>query len=362
MFDMIYPKQDEGMVTIVYKEGSVFWALEKMIEGKTVSRGYDLHKLECNKVITSSISGKQLPSNSAKEFVLSHISWEDFAVYEKTKLEHGFKAGDWLKSTHPDDQNYYKVIRTYHKGIMPYAKLRGTAIAHWDTPLYETKSDGEYVPLFQLCKMTISIDGTPYWAWKQMAAGKKVHRVESSRIYRMDAWGHAVDSENDYTYTYGGFFMIEHKNDWEIYEEEKPGFKVGDWVKNKNTGKYCQIVGVNPGSKYVMQVRKAGSNTAIMAAVEHYEPASLEPDFTNIKAGDRVFHSTRGYRNVTTPTCSSTELDNGKMYIADGIGGFFSNGTYKYMQDFAEVFEDHYQAKAYFLEMFRKLDEEENDE
>ena len=38
MFDMIYPKQDEGMVTIVYKEGSVFWALEKMIEGKTVVR------------------------------------------------------------------------------------------------------------------------------------------------------------------------------------------------------------------------------------------------------------------------------------------------------------------------------------
>jgi len=62
--------------------------------------------------------------------------------------------------------------------------------------------------------------GTPEWAWGKTAEKHKVFRKDNGTVYQMNVCGYVIANNGEFSYNYEQFLMIEHKNDWQIYEPE----------------------------------------------------------------------------------------------------------------------------------------------
>lgn len=148
-------------------------------------------------------------------------------------------------------------------------------------------------------------------------------------------------------------------------------FKKGDWIR-KIAGRnfdipegYYQVSSISSmGSLYVRPAGSAGRGRRLILSkhVECFEPAKLRPDFRDAKAGDKAFCVVFGY--VEIDDISGVEYETDYPVTVDAPPGaeiYQIDGRYQPYAEHPSLFWDHYQAKAYFAEAFRLLDEEVED-
>lgn len=214
-------------------------------------------------------------------------------------------------------------------------------------------------------------EGSREWALWKMLNGEMVHmsrfpyKALDGEIYCINSAGEIYPATS-----YQLWLENKAKDGWKIYEE--PKFKAGDWVRCKYYNTYHQICEVHKGT---IVHRQAGLPRHNDAYKEHCtdvfevetEPASIEPDFSNVEIGDECFSLFYGKCKINA--ISNTDEPGYRICQEYRIGIAPCNGildTIKHRVDgklfkeasYPQLFNDHHQAKAYFDELFRKLDEE----
>lgn len=105
-----YIYDGEDIVSIVFDEGSVYWAIKQMIDGKVVRKkgGRTIYE-SCSSNDRVRLLPEVAPFHtdldctiSMEEFIAKNLLVSDFEIYQKPK----FKSGDWIRDKRG---NYYQV-------------------------------------------------------------------------------------------------------------------------------------------------------------------------------------------------------------------------------------------------------------
>lgn len=305
-----YIYDGEDIVSIVFDEGSVYWAIKQMIDGKVVRKkdGRTIYE-SCSSNDRVRLLPEVAPFHtdldctiSMEEFIAKNLLVSDFEIYQNPKLKHSFKVGDRIVAIDNPALDYI-IEKLYSVGSMPYAALRDS-------------------------------EGTLY--------GLGLFEIDTKDISSL---------EYDLTLKYKAY--------------EEPKFKSGDWIRDKR-GNYYQVSSYISNSG-VYTLRKAGQDYVYVhkeyGSIEDFELTTLEPDFSNAKMCDDVFSTHYGYAKVH----AISPLPKGQYRMWLHVPSRKSSGHYleEVLSDnkstmttgeyYPTLFHDHHQAQAYFGEIFRKM-------
>ena len=134
----------EDIVSIVFDEGSVYWAIKQMIDGKVVRKkdGRTIYE-SCSSNDRVRLLPEVAPFHtdldctiSMEEFIAKNLLVSDFEIYQNPKLKHSFKVGDRIVAIDNPALDYI-IEKLYSVGSMPYAALRDSEGTLYGLGLFE---------------------------------------------------------------------------------------------------------------------------------------------------------------------------------------------------------------------------------
>jgi len=142
-----YIYDGEDIVSIVFDEGSVYWAIKQMIDGKVVRKkdGRTIYE-SCSSNDRVRLLPEVAPFHtdldctiSMEEFIAKNLLVSDFEIYQNPKLKHSFKVGDRIVAIDNPALDYI-IEKLYSVGSMPYAALRDSEGTLYGLGLFEIDS------------------------------------------------------------------------------------------------------------------------------------------------------------------------------------------------------------------------------
>ena len=139
-----YIYDGEDIVSIVFDEGSVYWAIKQMIDGKVVRKkdGRTIYE-SCSSNDRVRLLPEVAPFHtdldctiSMEEFIAKNLLVSDFEIYQNPKLKHSFKVGDRIVAIDNPALDYI-IEKLYSVGSMPYAALRDSEGTLYGLGLFE---------------------------------------------------------------------------------------------------------------------------------------------------------------------------------------------------------------------------------
>lgn len=203
-------------------------------------------------------------------------------------------------------------------------------------------------------------EGSREWALWQMLNGKKVkHKRDATNYYYMDKNGMLVSKGEQIIEDESRWLKTSSRNGWKIYEEPKPKPEVGKWYQHKKRKHYACVVAVN-GEE--CRIRFAGNPEGERYGWKEnsffessYEPASLEPDFSNAKTGDKCYSVLVGDMKISC-VFRHAEYGVNAYHEKSGLSARYTNaGIYDRHHIHPALFNSVEQCAAYFAEVALKM-------